>query len=519
MAFNDETFSCQIKIAKQDGFCHFLVVVNDLIVLVFKSKSAKGPWLEIGVGDFDSLSLKEILKPECKDKVLFGKTSKDIESLDVKDISTSVFNKSDFKTWQTQRDVLTGFKKGRLGDANEKTKKIVAELAAWRCQFPGCGEDLRTHLPTGAKGNFSYFAHIVAASKEGPRGDEILSPKLANDPENFLLLCDKCHRLIDRIELNNYSAARLNKIREQSVVEVSRLLDSLKFQEVEVISIVGNIAGQAPHWSFKQAEEALWGAKLRAKGGRSESYFNIGGYLYDTHKPHYWGSLLQVLKSDLGRLQSLLTGTSQEGRPRPALAVFGLHATSVLVLAGRVLGDTSGIHVFQPNRNQSNPWMWSDSIPKPLPNKFQLNTLKPSVIGATEACLLVSLTYRITADRLPSNILDGSDFKIPTLELTASDLAHDIISHPEDLVLLGCKIDEALRLLQDEWHIQRVHLFIGAPASASIKMGQKMQARHHATFICHETGIGGQSAFIPTIEINADTVLEPKTRESLSLPL
>lgn len=61
-------------------------------------------------------------------------------------------------------------------------------------------------------GNYSYFAHIVASSEDGPRGNKD-SEKLANEPTNIMLLCDKCHRLIDKIAPNEYGIEHLRKMR------------------------------------------------------------------------------------------------------------------------------------------------------------------------------------------------------------------------------------------------------------------------------------------------------------------
>jgi hypothetical protein len=85
--------------------------------------------------------------------------------------------------------------------------------AAWRCQFSGCGVDLREHLISSMSGNYSYYAHIVASSEDGPRVIVIL--KNLDEPTNIMLLCDKCHRLIDKIEPHNYSVEILRDMREK----------------------------------------------------------------------------------------------------------------------------------------------------------------------------------------------------------------------------------------------------------------------------------------------------------------
>src|SRR3982074_2587126 len=46
--------------------------------------------------------------------------------------------------------------------------------------------------------NPAYVGHIVSDAVNGPRGDPVLSPKLAHDPSNLMLVCDAHHRVFDR---------------------------------------------------------------------------------------------------------------------------------------------------------------------------------------------------------------------------------------------------------------------------------------------------------------------------------
>ena len=46
-------------------------------------------------------------------------------------------------------------------------------------------------------GNFSEHAHIVAFSEAGPRGQDGARPSDIHSPDNLMLLCAECHKLID----------------------------------------------------------------------------------------------------------------------------------------------------------------------------------------------------------------------------------------------------------------------------------------------------------------------------------
>lgn len=80
-----------------------------------------------------------------------------------------------------------------------KVQNVVWGRAAGRCQYAGCNKLLIGEQISGARNaNKSYIAHVVGDSPEGPRGHPVLSPKLAHDPDNLMLVCDEHHRVIDR---------------------------------------------------------------------------------------------------------------------------------------------------------------------------------------------------------------------------------------------------------------------------------------------------------------------------------
>ncbi|HFK5645820.1 TPA: hypothetical protein ACG0AK_004657, partial [Enterobacter ludwigii] len=129
-------------------------------------------------------------------------------------------------------------KKGRGESFGSETRQAVNLASHGRCMFTGCGENLRIDDLTGDGGNYSYLAHNVASSENGERGIPVLSGILSNDPKNILLLCDKHHRLIDRVAACNYPAEKLSVIREQFISDAEELLDGLKFQPIPVYSVL-----------------------------------------------------------------------------------------------------------------------------------------------------------------------------------------------------------------------------------------------------------------------------------------
>lgn len=485
-----------------------LVIANVYTVCVLHRADANSPWQRVCCGELAEKSVAAA-KPLARKRLWWGSTARapwDADPVTVPMVKGTLA----FVNGWLKKSVDEA---GREGNVTDAIKEELTYLAGWRCQFAGCGRNLKLHGPTGGRGRFSYFAHIVAASPGGPRGNEVLSKLLASELSNFMLMCDECHRLIDKVNPARYTVEVLREMREDNIAEVRRLLGNLQHKPAEVVAIIGNIAGQPPQFSIDDAQEALWGSKLRSSGAKPEHYFYPGGQHHDVHSPAYWLSLFQTLKTDLPRLQGLLNGTSQGGTPRPRLAIFPLHSTSVLLLAGRILGDAAGTHLFQPHRNkvgQGTRWGWplAGTLPIPPLDRFKVEEVAPSVSGQDEAILVVALTSDIEATRMPATCAVDGKLLLPTLRITGPTFDKDCMQQPEDLQLVGLAVDAAVRKLQDEWRVRKVCLFVSAPASAVVAVGQKLQARHHADFICHEAAPGPGSAYRATIEITPTLVRE-----------
>lgn len=502
---------------------YVLVMANGFTARIAAASSGDGVWVEVGRGDFGLESGAAAKQIAAAGRLMWSDVASSPSDCDLATVASIQTTVDVIDTWLANADALTGMA-GR-GDAPNKTDlQKLSYLAGWRCQFAGCGKDLQRESLSGTPGNFSYFAHIIAASPKGPRGDKLLSGQQADAIENIMLMCDECHRRIDRVDPDRFTVDVLRKMRQDSINEVKRLLDTLRYEEALPIVVMGNITAQSPRFIQRDAEEAMWTRRLRMTSTGPERFFYNGGHLHNPHAPHYWGSLFDALRDDIVRLRKLLNGTLRFDDSALPLAVFPLHCTSMLVLAGRVMGEGSRITVFQFNRDRpadlpGGKWAFDEGVAAPSEDKYCLSELAPHSDGE-EACLIVSLTFKVDPSRLPTTIHCNSAFTTGALEITASDptaLSHDIISHPMDLDRLSIVIEHAIKKLQDEWRVKKVHLFIGAPASACFKVGQKLQARHHAMFVCYETLPGNGSSFMPTIEISNSEVKELQSDYAISL--
>lgn len=498
-----------------------LVVANGFTALVAEQDATRG-WVEIGRGDF-GLKAGEAAKGAKAGKLEWLDAACAPSAVDLTTAIGATVTKLFITKWLKNAQSLTSTS-GR-GDMPSKDElQYLGNLAGWRCQFAGCGKDLQRESLSGTRGVFSYFAHIIASSPKGPRGDQLLSGQRTDDIENIMLLCDECHRRVDREDPERFTVDLLRTMRQDSINEVRRLLDSLKYQKAIPLVIMGNVTAQSPRFIQRHAEEAMWTRKLRMHPRGSEHYFYNGGHLHDPHAPQYWGSLFESLRHDIPLLRKRLNGTLRDDGATTPLAIFPLHGTSLLVLAGRVVGEGSSATVFQFDRNRpeclpGGPWAFDPDASTPVAGKYCVKELKAHAEGG-EACLIVSLTYRVEPNRLPKELYSSSGFAMGALEVSATaptSLGYDIFKHPRDIDDFAIAAEEAIRKLQDQWRVKKVHLIVGAPASACFRIGQKLQARNHATVVCYESMPGAGAAFKETIEIANDKVTELQTGQSIAL--
>ena len=498
-----------------------VVVANGYTARLAARSATSEPWKSLGRGDF-GLKCGEAAEPlAAAGRLWWQEVTSSPADFDLSTVTPAAQRPSDVAKWLSDAEALTtGVGRG-ASPANDDMS-YLSYLAAWRCQFSGCGKDLKTQTATGVASKSSYFAHIIASSPKGPRGDPLLSERLSSDISNFLLLCDECHRRIDREDPDRFTVPVLRTMREQSVAEVRRLLASLQYKEVVPVVVMGNISAQAPHFVAREAEEALWTRKLRMAAGHPHAFFENGWNQHDPHLPSYWSALFNSIQPELPQLRKLLR-TSPSPGGGAHLAVFPVHGTSALILAGRVFGEASAVSLFQFRRERpvtapGGRWAFDESAHPSEADKYHCRTLRKHVTGEGEACLIVSLTFGVSPARLGAHVFENGAFTMGALEVTAEVKLHaDILSSEAVIDLVSRQLGEAVRVLQDEWRVKQVHLFVGAPATVCFKLGQKLQARHHAIYRCYESAFGPSAPFFPTIDICNDEARVVGGGDSLKL--
>lgn len=345
---------------------------------------------------------------------------------------------------------------GRNRQFTRETITKVMTDSHGHCMFVGCGEPLNLDDLSGWNGNFSYNAHIVASSEAGPRGIPFLSERLSNDPNNVMLLCDKHHRLIDRIARANYTASKLSQMRINYIETVSRLLEGLSFQPVPVYTVlwpVGNYRSAIPE--MREIAACLAKIGSRILGNRNDV---CGSDSYFIKSPDRFSQNIDEIIRDAA--EDILLQTKQYGY-RAALFAFG--PMPALVGLGALLGSKGQFTPMLRFRD-GNCWVWPSDTQVDCPYDY---VIKGGLEDGKEVTLTIALT------NYPNSLNEKAlELGFTNLVVSAKSMGNAAIPHPNNGNELRAFVHKLLLNLKDEFNVPRVHLLICASNAACVYVGQ-----------------------------------------------
>jgi hypothetical protein len=388
------------------------------------------------------------------------------------------------------------------GDAiSTKTAWKVWMDAGGRCMFKGCGQDL-TSVPLYNKtAKIGYLAHIIASDPNGPRGTQAESHRLSDDPNNIMLMCDAHHRLIDSFAPDVYTAEKLYSMRQTHRDLIHRYLESLAYPRVQAITLHADLAGIPTHF-----QESDLSSAILATGHAMLP--NVVQHIRRTQRddrrtPEFWKNYLHEHENHIRQLVSSFN--TPGASVTDALAVFPLHHSATMVLAGRIIGEARSVQVFQYHRHR-NTWQWETNEKPQPPDTFKVGGLTQR--HADEVFLTIELSAGIDEKTIPTifaEVISGS--RMPWVRITTPAPRFDCIRHPDDLLQFKNVARQAINHIQDVMRASRVHLIAISPASTVFSFGQVLQAGHHPIYSIYDRASGdatfGEAFSISGHEVSA----------------
>lgn len=359
-----------------------------------------------------------------------------------------------------------------------------------RCMFTGCGDRLDIEQLTGMKGNIGYLAHNVASSERGERGIPYLSDLLSDDPANVLLLCDKHHRLIDKIAASDYSAQQLGEMRKAYCDLANTLLDALAFSPIPVYSILWSVnSSVVGHPEPKEIASSLLPLQHRMDGYLQR--LCDSNTIYMKNPNQFSQQLVSIIQHEADKI---IQQTSLNGH-RAAIFAFG--PMPALIGLGALLGNKSRFLPMLRDR-EANRWGWPHSIAAEQSYEtIGVETLRKG----SDVILCINFTSMIDKIKCKAQELQN-ELNADIIEINAlkTYLGSKAIPHPNNVTKFTAELQKLFHLLKDQYGIKKIHLLIAAPNAACIALGQAIDL-HHPDIIIYDFA---QDSMTPKLIIRND---------------
>lgn len=337
----------------------------------------------------------------------------------------------------------------------ESDKLMLIARAGGRCQFEGCNKKLFEDTTTMKKINFANFAHVIASSPDGPRGNE-QSHKLSDNIENIMLLCPEHHKLIDTCP-EEYPAEVLYEMKEIQESMVDDLLDCMYFKDAMILMLQANIKNSVRvNVDFKDAVKAIRKDKLKSANSRG---IKIDLKCeYDYRSENYWKYIELQLESEFKR------NVEDEYRYNRELilTVFPLAPIPLIIKLGNMLGDKQNVNIYQKTRSPET-WNW---LSNDLNNSFTHERTELS--NGNKIALVISLTACIDLQR----VKDAFDADI-IYHIKAEKNGVECIKSQQDLKAFWIEYQKVCDLIKNEDCVSEVSLFPAMPVSAAFEVGRR----------------------------------------------
>jgi hypothetical protein len=310
----------------------------------------------------------------------------------------------------------------------------------------------------------------VGDSPDGPRGDPVLSPKLALDPDNLMLACDPHHRVIDREMVDAHSVDVLREMKQR--------------HEERILTVTGIDEDKASHV-----------IRYAAKIGANESPVEKGAVKWSMIPDRYplddgWIDLdlvsLELRDDDPDfwptHVKNLRTVFNEKVRGRmerqdiKRLAVFGLAPIPLLFELGRLISDIATADVRQLLRDPKG-WKWDTTSAPAL-----YEAIRPAQAGGPVA-LKLEISAPIADERVTTVL--GADTSI--WSIAAAGAHNDIVRRPEDVAAfakLFRKTLDDIKLAHGENVV--VNIFPAVPVSIAVEAGRSWQPKAHPSLTIYD---------------------------------
>lgn len=352
-----------------------------------------------------------------------------------------------------------------MASVKDVTRHIKPEVerelwgrAAARCQFSGHNRLLFKHEITQEPVNLAEKAHIYSFSQDGPRGwGPFKSSRTGiNDLANLMLVCDACHKLIDRDkEGQSYSADLLKKWKEDHETRVRIATGMVPSKRSHVLLYDSRIGEERSPLDMGIAYDAMF-PNWYAADDRPIDLSTRSAL--DDSTPEFWTAEVAHLRRWFEqRVRPLI----EEGDPNH-FSIFALAPQPLLIQLGALFTDKVTVETYQPIRE---PKTWRR---QPHPKDFSFVVNPPTDTSGPPA-VLFSISDKVNHDRVHNAV--GTHASI--WEVTATDCNNDCLRSEVQLSEFRQKVRKLFVDLRNAHpDAKEILIFPVMPVACAIELGR-----------------------------------------------
>ena len=340
------------------------------------------------------------------------------------------------------------------------TKLKLFGKSAGRCEFRGCNRPVWRNDLTLNDGNFGEFAHIIAASEDGPRGSEE-SSNLQIEFSNLMLVCQQCHKEID----DNYEKYSAELLREWKRKHEDRIEIQTKYPEdihrstvlLFTVNIGNRIVPINPE-AYRNAMFPKYPADTRGIKIERKDFDRFGDEAY-------WMACAKDIERKIK--QSFNEGID-DGEIKH-LSVFAIASMPLLMFLGRCIGDTVPTDLYQSHRNiddTNQTWSWQAEQETQI--SYLVNRIR--VLGNSEkVAIILALSDTIGSDKY-ANIVDET---FSLYEITIENPSPHFLKDRKQLEHFSYEYRKLLNQVQaTHGHRCKVFILPAVPVSIAVECGR-----------------------------------------------
>jgi CBASS immunity sensor of nucleotide second messenger signals/HNH endonuclease len=338
-----------------------------------------------------------------------------------------------------------------------KTKVVLWVRAGGRCEFDDCNEYLLKHHVTLDELNLGEFAHIVAFRPEGPRGEDSQRPVDIHDVSNLMLLCPRCHKLIDdpgtKEKFTKVTLARHKREHEERIF---RLTAAKPERKTTVVQLLAKVGGQPV--SIPRAD--IWDAVAPMYPADDKGCIIDLSTLDDGSDSYYSVAMDKIARS----VDNLYDPGLHTDAPRH-ISLFALAPMPLLMFLGHHLSNKTPVDLYQRHRD-TQTWTWRTSGPRV---QYLLRRIREGTTRDRVA-LLLSLSATLDVDKLPAHI--DSTYTIYEITLEGQLPTPLFLTQRQDLEAFRSIYHQILaEILRDHGSISSIDVFPAVPAPIAVLCG------------------------------------------------